>query len=847
MKKIAKKLTSILLCFLIVFSSVSAVAAADGGAYPEGVTAEEALAAVSGTDKLLSAAVPMLTGDSLSELAMPMICNSNTLSSMLISTYISMEEQGGGLDTIGIDVSVKGVAEALSDYPAVKSALLKYDSWSEVKLDGVNWGVTDKKGFAKAMGAIMSPLNDFLFTLLCSGTFEISRFIKITGADGYTTAIIPMFKALKCTEYMSQEEFNSKATADKNSMIENITLTILNWLEKGLGSPMGTFTVSLPSFAYFVESGEMEKCMDALMEPVTSNALVELAGMLNLFDASVMDMDFSSMLTNMSSGEDFKMAELDMAKLAECGSVQGGSFVSDKGRAYVVIMRWLVDTLKLNSDSLNGFGNTESLVSADLIKQLTEKDTDDVVATIILLFSPAQPGEAQAMIYPAFSPSSVQYTPNLTAENYEKVLNEIDGVLSEFVKEDGTYETVEELLRATIYTNANISSLVIGVYGALEENGLIDMLKLLGTDASPAGVAASLKEGRYNKAVSALKKADSWKKLSSDSLNWGFYDGSRRGFRDALVAVLRPVYPLLRVMLAEEDMVVMDSITLKGADGYNSSVIPLLEALGCDGKSIKTYADYKKTSDTDKVMEDIVEPVLDLLDDICEKPVYTLTEKLPNIIYFMNSGSLEKCISNLLLPVTAFSSKLSGIYDMEFDTAELTKQLDINQLIKGMTEGGGLKIAEFDINTVASFGTAKEKESKAVLNGKNVTYTYIEADQTAVLMSLLRVLAKTLKLPGNEELLTSAMGSNENFASYSTSISDQFANMSENEIIEWLYNLLFKERVTVDIVEEEDYKPTIIYQEEQPNYIWLGILIGYLAIAAVVGVIIALNKKRLYN
>ncbi len=849
MKKNAKKILSILLCFFILFSSVSAVAAAESEAYPEGVTAEEAVLAISGTDKLLGNALPMLTGESLQAMAMPMICSSETLSAMLISTYVSMEEKGGSLDAVGIDITVSGVAEALSEYPSVKKTLLKYNSWSEVKLDGVDWGVSDKKGFAKAMGEIMSPLNDFLFLLLCSGTVEISKFIKITGGDGYTTAIIPMFEALKCTGYMSQTEFTAKASANKNSMVENITLTILNWLEKGLNKPMATFTVSLPSFAYFTESGEMEKCMATLTEPIKSNPLVELAGMLNLFDASAMEMDFSSMLSGFGGGSGFDISTLDMAKLAKCGSVSGGTFVSDKGRAYVVIMRWLIDTLKKNPDSLlaSGGGAAAADIPEDLIEKITEKDTDVIVATIIHLFTPAEQGDAQAMIYPAFTPGSVTYTPNLTVEDYQKVLNEIDGVLTDFVKEGGTHETVEELLSSTIYTNANVTALVSGVYGAIEENGLLDVLSLLGADASTKGVAAALKEGRFNKAAADLKKCGSWAKLPED-LNWGFSDGSRKGFQETIVASLRPLYPLMRVMLAGEDMVIMNSVTIKGADGYNTAVIPLLEALGCESKSIKTYVEYKKTSDTDKVMGDIVEPVLDLLDDICKKPVYTLTAKLPNIIYFMNSGSLEKCISNLLLPVTSFSTKLSGIYEMELDTTGLTEKLDMNTLVAGITEGSGLKIAEFDINNVAALGIAKTKQSKSVSQGKNVTYTYIEADQTAVLMSVLRVLAKTLKLPGNESIFTSTMGSNENFAAYSSSISDQFATMNEDEIIEWLYNLLFKERVTVEVVEEEEgYKPSIIYEEEKPDYRWLIILAGYIVVAGGVGIIIAINRKRLYN
>ena len=850
MKKLLKKIISVMLCIVVLFSSVSVVSATDGFAYPDGVTAENALNAVGGTDRLLETAIPLLTGKSLSELTIPMLCNSDTLSALLISVYGSMGEQSSSLNTLGIDVSVSGVAQSLSAYPEVKAALLKYNDWSGVSLDGVNWGVTDKLGFADAMGAVLSPFNDVLYMLLCSGTFEMLTFIKIEGSEGYKNAIMPILGALKCTDLMTQEQFTAEATANKNSMVKNIVLMLLNWLEKALLSPASSFTDSLPSFAYFSESGEMDKCMDALMNPITSNKLVELAGMLNLFDASALEFDLSTMTAGMGGDGALKLAELDMAVLASCGSLQGDTFVSDQGRAYVVIMRWLVETLKLNKTELPALMSNmsgEAAFSPELLNGLLSKDTDSIVGSLILLFTPSQPGNAEGMLYPAFSPSSVQYTPNLTEENYNKVLNEIDDLLSDFVKEGGSYNTIGQLLRGAIYTNSNISALVTGIYGAFEENGLTEMLMLLGVDTSPSGVSALLTEYDYKNARDVLNKAKRWSEVKLNGVRWGFYDGSRNGFQKALVDVLRPIYPLLRVVLAGEDLIILNSITVKGADGYNTAVIPILEALGCSSYDIKNYEAYKSRAGSDKIIDYVLEPVFDLVDDVCEKPVYTLTEKLPNIIYFMNSGSLEKCISNLLLPVTAVTDKLSGIYSMDFDTASLTSELDLNKLLSGMTESSGIKLAEFDIKALASYGTAQVRESKATLNGQKVSYTYIEANQTAVLMSLLRVLARTLKLPGNENLLMGAMGSDGgNFEAYSSSISEQFAAMTEDELIEWLYNLLFKERVKVEIVADEDYHPTIIFKEEEPNYTPLYVLGAYFAVCVVVGIIIAVNKKRLY-
>lgn len=855
MKKNVEKLICVLLCAIIVCSSVSVVSVAgDTDFYPGRVTAEQTLVAVNGTDNLLNVAVPMLAGKTLSQLATPMLYNSETLSTAVVGLYKSLEERASELEAVGVDISVSNVASGLSAYPNVARALSAYSSWTEVNLDGVEWGVTDKFGFASAMGSAFSPLNDILYMLLCSGTYEVSRFIKIQGADGYGNAIVPMLNSLKCPDVMTQAEFTAQATQNKNNIIKNILLPILTLFEKALVTPANTLTDALPSFAYFTESGEMDKCMQSLLTPVTSNRLVEIAVWLKIIDLDAFNVDikevFNTLLADVG-GNGLKLKEIDTTALSECGSYNGGTFVSDKGKAYVVIMRWLVDTLKLNSKNLPEIMKDMGGASSEAVGFLNEilsKNTDDIVGTVILIFNPTEISRAEKMVYPSQATATVPYTANLGEEDYKKVLKEIDGLLDEFVKEAGNYNSVESLLKASVYTNSNINALVVGVYSALEEQGLSDILKLFGADISPKGVASKLTESEYKKASKVLSGADSWSKVSLNGVKWGFNDGSRRGFQNTLTAVLRPLFPLLRVLLAGEDVVILNSITLKGADGYNTAIIPVLEALGCKQSSVKSYGSYKKTADTDGVVKNIAEPIFDLLDSVFERPVYTLTEILPNIIYFANSGSLEKCMSNLLLPLTAFANKLSGVYEADIDFTSLTEKLDVNKLMKGMLDGSEIKIAEFDINKLAGYGVPEQRTSKSTPNGEKTKYTYIKADQTAVLMSVLRVLAKTIKLPGNENLLVSAVGEgNASFSMYSDSISSQFATMTEDEIIEWLYNLLFKERVRMEVVTGEDYKPTIIYKPAEKDYTLLYVFGAYVTVAAVVGLIIFLNRKRLYS
>ncbi len=854
MKKTFKKVVSLILCVLVVSSSLSSVASAGYTTdYPQGVTAEEALTAVKGTDKLLNNMLPALTGGSLSDMVKPMIFSDESLSNFVVSLYIGLSETASELEMIGLDASVWAVADGLDDYPDVQKALLNASSWEEVNLSGVKWGVSDKNSFATAFAKALSPFDDIFYTLLCSGTFEISSFIKIDGANGYENAVVPMLQALKCTDMVSQEEFTNQANYDRSNMLKNILLPILTMLEQVFSAPMDTLTDVLPSFAYFIESGEMDACMDALLSPIFSNPLVEIAVFLKILDLDSMKFDMDEMLTtgvsDMAGESGLQLAPIDLERLSNCGSHNGMEFQSDKGRALVEILRWLFDTLKLNKQSLpqlmKEMGGSESNISTDMLSGFLDNDTDALVGAIILLFTPAKLNAPEMMLYPEIAQTVVQFTPNLTEENYKKVLNEIDDLLDDFVKEGGSYSSIEALLSNAIYSNANINALLTGIYGAMEKEGLLDLLVLLGIDASPKGVAEAIRND-YPNAYNALINADSWEKVSKN-ISWGFYNGSRRGFQNAFLAVLRPLNPLLKVVLAGEDLVVADAITLKGADGYNTGVIPILEALGCKESSIKTYSQYVSDNRQDALLNNIAEPVFDLLDEIFDNPVKTLTRILPNVIYFMNSGSLEKCLLNLLIPVTALTSRMSGVVNMELDASALTKDLDLNKLLSGMLEGTGMKIAEFDINSLAGIGTKTEKQSKSTFNGNYVKYSYIEADQTGVLLTLLRVLAKTLKLPGNENLLVGSMaGDNDTFSTYSASIGEQFAQMTEDELIEWLYNLLFKERAQIEIVVDDDYSPTIIYKEPEKNYTPLYIVGGFALVAGVIGIILFCNRKRLY-
>ena len=851
MKVCCQKLISIFLCLLVLVGSVSAVAVASTDSpYPDGVTPEQALNAVGGTDKLINAILPSVMGTELKAALTSGLYTNEAVSSTLVSTYSALSEQGDVLSYISLDASPKGVSAHLREYPRIAGMLYACDSWDQVDLAGADWGVKDKYSFARALATCFNPFNDILYTLLCSGTFEINSFITIEGADGYSNAIVPMLNALKCGDVLSSADFKARADKNRTSMVENIILPVLTTIENSLSQPMDSFTEILPSFADFAVNGEFDACIEKLLEPVTSNPLVEIATLLKIFDLSSFNLDLEQMLNDMLSGDgasgSIKAAAIDMTALAACGSKNGNVFVADKGRAYVVIMRWLVDTMKLNGGSLPAVEGMDTAFITDLLG----KNTDDIVKTVIMLFAPTAIGEAQAMVFPAYTAKTVTYTPNLTQKDYEKALNELDELLDEFVKEGGTANSMGEVIAAMVYTPVNVNEIVKGIYVELDKNGLVAMLNIIGVDASPKGVASMLTDKKHAAAAALLSQYESWADVPFNKLDWGFNYGSRKGFQSALTASLRPLLPLLRMLLADEDIVILDSITLAGADGYNTAVIPLLEGLGCKSYYIKDYEAYKKDAAGDGVLNNVLNPVLNLIDEICMKPVYGITEALPNLIYFVNSGSIEKCIANLMLPVTALTDKFSGVIDVNMDASSLNLKIDVNSLLDGLLSSSGMKMAKLDVNGIAALGTPVQKQSKSVINGKSSNYTYIDSDNTAVLITLLRFLAETIKQPGNEDLLMGLMASGEDagmYSSYSSSLSEQFNSMSVDELVEWLYNLFFKERAKIQIVVKDDYKPTIIFEDGKSDTRWLYVVAAYLGACLIVGAILFFNRKRLYR
>ena len=265
-----------------------------------------------------------------------------------------------------------------------------------------------------------------------------------------------------------------------------------------------------------------------------------------------------------------------------------------------------------------------------------------------------------------------------------------------------------------------------------------------------------------------------------------------------------------------------------GTNGYESAIIPLLEAFMCD--DIKTYKQYKKDykKAKDNLLLNILKPIAGFIDDVTYAPFNTLTGVLPNVAYFIDSCGLSQAVANLLAPI--FSDK--GVIGV------LKKNgLDIDKLIEGLTgkslgkiladalgvstkinlklsnlkafniqdiivpllqkllkDKVGLKLPDFTWKQIASHGTIKVVKSKAKNDKGKYTTRRVIARKGEVLVAVLRYVARTLIINAKalKKLICGidAIKNNDTLKGIIGSIFDNIGMSTPDEILGAIFYLL---------------------------------------------------------
>lgn len=691
--------------------------------------------------------------------------------------------------------------------------------------------------------------------------FEGSHLFEM-GTNGYESAIVPILEAFMCDGIKTYKEYVADYKKASDNLLINVLTPVFNLVNDIIDAPATTLTTILPNVAYFIDSNGLAQVIGNLLAPITSKdgiigklnnvginideLIVTLAGKplgdiltdamginvkltMNLSDLSTCNIQdivlplVKSILA--SKNINIKIPDFTFAEIASHGTIEtvsskaknsNGQYttkrvVANKGEVLVAVFRYVADVLIRNASYIN-----KALQGIDAIKKnatiknildcvfssIRAASKDDIVRAVFYLL--AQTGSVNVAEDAFFDYSNFKTKENdfsfgeMDEDFCRKLAPMLDGLVNGLLTDKGG---LNGLLGGMVYTDEIVSTIAVGLYGAIEGVSLGDMgsltslLAKTGIDFSTKNVANLLTDKsygqQYSSVASKIKNAGSWKKVNKASLSWGVTD--RDSFVHAIVAALRPLYGVLDVILNNSRLNLFNVVKVQGSDGYSSFIVPLLEAFGC--YNIKTQYDYRMdmSKEYDAILIDILNPILDKVEDVLNAPVQMLADILPNLSLFFANDGLLQIIDNLLTPVSALLDALKpivnvnsvlkvlgfnlnsilakigiktnvnlDIYNLKATLAPLISADNVVSLLNGILGtikiGGkslGIVLPEIDWFTLASHGTVVRTTSQAAIFGERIM---VQSDQDETLIAVLRFLINTINYKDNYNAIVGLVG-----------------------------------------------------------------------------------------
>ena len=332
----------------------------------------------------------------------------------------------------------------------------------------------------------------------------------------------------------------------------------------------------------------------------------------------------------------------------------------------------------------------------------------------------------------------------------------------------GSFVNLNDILSDNLY-QVSIIKEIFNLYASLSHNetqieaaGLSLSLKtVVGIIVNPTIIANNLVEDKFAGAVEKIKGISLTEedeaagttlldKLAATEFtaeDFGFKNGDREGFINALLAVLRPITTLLDpdggISIAGMSLPIgikMFGYTV-GADGsYNPGVyeqlLPLFEQLGMNdlptAEEYETnYYNVKEKSGAAVAADEFLRPIIDSLltnvvDPIVADPLNGLIDILPRLAYVVDGDRLNTYIKGALSQLGMLSG-LAGSLDLS--TAAINNlipdSIDVGALIGDGTELV-LNIGDLPWSTLANCATLSAVPSSTIYN----EYTLLRTGET---------------------------------------------------------------------------------------------------------------------
>ena len=371
---------------------------------------------------------------------------------------------------------------------------------------------------------------------------------------------------------------------------------------------------------------------------------------------------------------------------------------------------------------------------------------------------------------------------------------------------EGLNDLINDFVGTSLYTTDNLNAIL----GLIQ--GLIPTLE------------GALPEGLFEVLVNVLNEA-----LGVDLTYWNDYTvneiatGDREAFVTELTKIFVPAYPILRWLLTGEDLIALfythegrDALVVEGAEGYAYGIIPLLEAFDYQGE-ILTPDEFAALTDAPSMLEAILNPVLDVLDDILADPANEIFNVLPGVLYFINSNGLDTVIKNTANAIFAVLKNLEpaigelDVYELlGFNAAEINVETLFNMVLGNLEEQYGIELTDPALSALneLTVGTLVEFTSK---NGETAyTVEYASgADRVDMVTLVLRTVLTFVTIPENVAGIEAILAENLDGDGYkfACSLLENFSYMAASEggmdeIMYTVYQIFYAANVAAHSTED---------------------------------------------
>lgn len=639
---------------------------------------------------------------------------------------------------------------------------------------------------------LLADRDDMTLTATHAGSASKSIFsldgdlvLNADGCPGYSDVVVPILEAFGCSGIQSYSTVKNYTTS--RQFVDAIFNPIINLIEVKLAkSPVETIASILPNLAYAIPFDKLFDLIDLLNIRIYYTVDDSILG-IKVIDRAPIDVKFNTFITKESLPLEFDVSNFSSTLKYILGSMlpgidfdklpilNSGKFIrhaklntnastlrysgkrtnleADKADVFVEFMYYLASCLADEAfveELLNAFMPTEDGSSAltpeirELIGNIHSNPDMAIAATIELLnqreyaledynwYNGSVGGTVEGLT-PA-NEVYLSYNNNWTKETADYVDANLDSIVKSVLEMAGSdLDLGAEITKLvnSLFTNKTLTDLAKAIAGvaALPEKALDILEKEIGVDLTLFNQYADL----------------------TDDYNWGFEDGDRDGFIEAILTLLTPLKPLYGVIFFEGNLTLFkdannkDLVTFYGNDGYDTAIVPLLEALGCD----LLEGSYSSANAEDGVRA-IIASITAKLDKLAADPINELLGILPGVIYYAASDGLTTAVRNILHPIYVILDTIRPLYNIDLNEMLNLSALEINindmglDFLLGMVEKmsglklGAAKTVIYDLCKV--IGVDYTSASEFVGEGRKGAYTegvFDRADMITVVISLM--------------------------------------------------------------------------------------------------------------